>query len=471
MTRSLLLLAAALVIAAGCQMAPRSIQVLLEPDGTVKVNGQTATDSLDLCEVLKKTHQQQQDAVKNVAAPKTGTSIPPCKVTIEVSRPEKNTYEQFCLILLACGSAEIERVEIAGVPSRLPRAGHVNTRNIPKPAELSFLPMEFRKAADAEALKAHSAELKGLFVLIHADMETPLDLVLIVLKVVHQAGAKFGFAIPYDGDEEGPPKVTIRDAYPIPLGAREDYMPLILERKPTTSGKPASPPSGIAHIFTDNPFPDVASSNLTPLEMIGVGNNSAEDKDAGKDDGKKDNDLGKGRSFFGIPVGDAHKIVFVLDRSGSMTDSIDYVKYVTKRCISQLTEKDLLDVLFMSSGPPVEMPPKKLVPATDKNKELAFEFIDGVIAQGETTPEGALERAFELKPEVIFLLTDGEFDRAVVDLVKKLNAEKKVKVNTICFLYETGGALLKEIAAQNGGTYKFVSEKDLTALSSPETRP
>jgi hypothetical protein len=154
-----------------------------------------------------------------------------------------------------------------------------------------------------------------------------------------------------------------------------------------------------------------------------------------------------------------------------MTDSIDYVKYVTKRCLGQLTEKDLFDVLFMSSGPPVEMPPKKLVPATDKNKESSFEFIDGVIAQGETTPEGALKRAFELKPEVIFLLTDGEFDRSVVDLVKQLNARKRVKVNTICFLYETGGALLKEIAAQNGGTYKFVSEKDLAALSSPETRP
>ncbi|MCX5675227.1 MAG: hypothetical protein NTX87_09470, partial [Planctomycetota bacterium] len=65
----------------------------------------------------------------------------------------------------------------------------------------------------------------------------------------------------------------------------------------------------------------------------------------------------------------------------------------------------------------------------------------------------------------ICLLTDRELDKSLVGLVKGLNAGGKVKVHTVAFLYETGGKVLKEIAEQNGGVYKFVSEADLACLS------
>jgi hypothetical protein len=111
------------------------------------------------------------------------------------------------------------------------------------------------------------------------------------------------------------------------------------------------------------------------------------------------------------------------------------------------------------------MPTRRLVNATERNKQLAFEFVDGVIAQGETDPSKALERAFACNPDTIYLLTDGEFDRAIIDLVKRLNTGGKVSVHTIGFLYRTGETVLKQIAAENSGNYKFVSEEDLAALS------
>ena len=206
------------------------------------------------------------------------------------------------------------------------------------------------------------------------------------------------------------------------------------------------------------PVPDVASNNLDPLLVIGI-------KGAGSVfDGKEGFGTGSGWGFWGVGSPrdqEARKIVYVVDRSGSMTDSIDYVKFELKRSIGELGEEKEFHVVFYSSGPPVEMPTRRLVNATERNKQLAFEFIDGVIAQGETDPSKALGRAFEVRPELVYLLTDGEFDRAIVGLVRGLNAGDRVRVHTIGFLYRVGEKVLKQIAVENGGNYKFVSEGDL----------
>jgi len=157
------------------------------------------------------------------------------------------------------------------------------------------------------------------------------------------------------------------------------------------------------------------------------------------------------------------RVVYLVDRSGSMTDSLDYVKFELKKRLLELDEAVSFHVIFYSSGPPVEMPTRRLVPATERNKRLASDFIDEVIAQGGTDPSRAFERAFAAGPEVVYFLTDGEFDKAVVDQVRRLNADGKVAVHTIQFLY-TGEAterLLKQIARENGGRYKFVTETDL----------
>jgi len=147
-----------------------------------------------------------------------------------------------------------------------------------------------------------------------------------------------------------------------------------------------------------------------------------------------------------------------------MTDSIDYVKFELKRSVGELGEAREFHIIFYSSGPPVEMPARRLVKATEANKQLAFNFIDDVIAEGETDPTEAIERAFAVKPEIIYLLADSEFDRAIVDLVKRLNVDANVTVHTIAFLCREGESVLKDIAEQNGGRCKFVSKKDLADL-------
>jgi hypothetical protein len=75
----------------------------------------------------------------------------------------------------------------------------------------------------------------------------------------------------------------------------------------------------------------------------------------------------------------------------------------------------------------------------------------------------AFEKAFAMKPDLIYFLTDGHFDPRLTAVVDKLNVGKRVQVNTLAFInkepsYEDQ---LKDMAKSNKGSYKFVSEKDL----------
>jgi len=155
------------------------------------------------------------------------------------------------------------------------------------------------------------------------------------------------------------------------------------------------------------------------------------------------------------------RIVYVVDRSGSMADSMDFVKYMMKRSIGELPEEFEFDVIFFSSGPPVEMPTRRLISPTERNKQLALKFIDGVTVQGKSDPSEALRRAFDLKPELIYLLSRGQFDPKIVDLTKQLNARNMVAIHAITFIHNDGEKVLKQVAAENSGAYKFFSAADL----------
>jgi hypothetical protein len=208
-----------------------------------------------------------------------------------------------------------------------------------------------------------------------------------------------------------------------------------------------------------DPFGNVARGDPRLIDAISTGPNSREfgTFDVG--------DSTRGTIFEPLATsGSPAKVVYVVDRSGSMTDSFDFVKYELKRSLADLPETSQFHILFYSSGPPMEMSARRLMAATERNRSIAMEFIDSVISTGGTDPVQALERAFAVQPDVIYLLTDGEFDKAIVDHVKRLNVGGRVKVNTIGFLYSPNNEALHAIAAQNGGQYKFVSEEDLAEI-------
>jgi hypothetical protein len=87
-----------------------------------------------------------------------------------------------------------------------------------------------------------------------------------------------------------------------------------------------------------------------------------------------------------------------------------------------------------------------------------------------TNPSLAILRALQLKPDAVFLLSDGLFDSSVVTLIPRLREHlldpegdgvkeqemQTLRINTIAFMSDEGGPLLERIACENDGQYVYV---------------
>jgi len=163
-----------------------------------------------------------------------------------------------------------------------------------------------------------------------------------------------------------------------------------------------------------------------------------------------------------LPVGgSADRIAYVIDRSASMGQALEPVKAELKRSLRLLKPNQRFYVVFYSSGPAVELPARKMAPALEANKLSAYEFIDSIEPAGQTNPNEAIQKAFAATPTTVYLLTDGEFKRAVIDLIDQLNPKREVIVNTFCVVYNSGEQIMREIANRNGGTYTHITRTDL----------
>jgi DNA-directed RNA polymerase subunit RPC12/RpoP len=171
--------------------------------------------------------------------------------------------------------------------------------------------------------------------------------------------------------------------------------------------------------------------------------------------------------------GNAHHVVFVIDRSGSMLETIDAVKEALRRSIGRLAPVQDFHVLFFVDVAPTENPPRRLVPAIEENKIEADEFLSDVVAQstrGVTDPTEALRRAFQVLEKadksklgkMIFLLTDGLFadNEKVLNEIRKHNRDKDVVIYT--YLYsadrnELAVDVLRQIAQESNGKFKYIN--------------
>ncbi len=213
----------------------------------------------------------------------------------------------------------------------------------------------------------------------------------------------------------------------------------------------------------------IAVSELSRSDVVGtsvVGGSP----ESGLGDGLGDRDHAGGGpvgSLWGVGAGQqARSVVYVMDRSGSMSDTISLLQRELLRAIGRLEPDQSFNVIWFNEGK-ATLWSRRMQKATIDNKREAFDQIKNIQASGQTEPMDAVTRALGFQPDVMFLLSDGDFgeyNETVIRLFEKKNKRRRTIVNTILFIFDTGGdggKTLSRIARMNGGTYKHVTEDDV----------
>ncbi len=163
----------------------------------------------------------------------------------------------------------------------------------------------------------------------------------------------------------------------------------------------------------------------------------------------------------------SRRIVYIVDHSGSMLDNYDFLKHEVMRSINALQEDQLFGVALVSDKVMV-LTGRELVAATYSSKGQVGRDLSKTRAEGQNDGvlapfQGAFEAAFKLRPDTIYFLTDGAFGKELPALVKRLNVDQRVHLNTIAFITEEPEykGMMEKLAKDNGGVYKFIPEKDL----------
>lgn len=178
------------------------------------------------------------------------------------------------------------------------------------------------------------------------------------------------------------------------------------------------------------------------------------------------------------------RIAFVVDASGTMLGlKLKLLQRELGTAIKALDPAAQFTIVVYKGGDSdaewVQPFSGVLKPASDDNKSKAINFVRQMKAEGRgTNPLPALRLAFRQGPELIYFLTDGEFNNVVtyervIEEVRQLNASKGIRLNTIAFMSEDEQAegVLSQLAREHRGRFMKVTDRDLRATTQPTTAP
>ena len=191
--------------------------------------------------------------------------------------------------------------------------------------------------------------------------------------------------------------------------------------------------------------------------------------------------------FFGVP-GNGSRFVFVVDSSRSMMGSDfsgrpwQHAQHELQMAISRLGPTCQFYVIFFDGGAHLMFDETaasmNMLPASPENVARFTQWMANVETGFNTSPLQAVKCALSIHPDVIYLLSDGEFRDQTARYLKKNNRHLKKNnrrtsttgdrpfasiVHTIGFHNRAAQRVLRNIANGNGGTYKFVPDPFITA--------
>jgi HEAT repeat protein len=179
----------------------------------------------------------------------------------------------------------------------------------------------------------------------------------------------------------------------------------------------------------------------------------------------------KAATFFGIRIL-SHRVIFVLDQSGSMNETlrseyvgktgrprIEVAKEELTKCIEALEPESLFNIIVFSSDVDHWLD-GGIAQFSQTNKDEAKKYVAAIGANGATNLYDAMRQAFA-DPDVdtIFVLSDGEPTSGeetdpmrIRERVRHWNEHRKIVIHTIA----VGGSLqiLEWLAQDSGGSHR-----------------
>lgn len=180
------------------------------------------------------------------------------------------------------------------------------------------------------------------------------------------------------------------------------------------------------------------------------------------------------------------RVVFCLDISASMQAAglrkLGLAIEAIKEALSSLDADDSFNIITFHAN--AKLGKRKLAPVTEKNIETVSKYLDRFTPEGIANNQGTnlletIEKALEVDPSIIVLVTDGlpttgPFGNIEIDPTKILEAVKAKNVNNasiylvaleIDLKHSPGADLLVDLVEQNSGEIKVVDYKQLVQLA------
>jgi hypothetical protein len=157
-------------------------------------------------------------------------------------------------------------------------------------------------------------------------------------------------------------------------------------------------------------------------------------------------------SFFGIRA-QGQVFIYVVDCSGSMLDDDRLIraKAELRRSIDRLQFPQRFFVIFYNDRP-IPMLGDLPRSADLAAKNQMSHWLRLIEPDGGTDPRGAMAMALSLRPDAVFLLSDGEFPEGTVEAIAQKNP-RKVPIHCIDLSGGLAGDQLARIARDSGGQY------------------
>lgn len=167
----------------------------------------------------------------------------------------------------------------------------------------------------------------------------------------------------------------------------------------------------------------------------------------------------------------ASSFVFVIDNSNSMTKGrFETALNELAKTVMALTPQQSFYIIFYSDTAYGLFHPqtaRNLIPATPRNKQLTIQWLTTVELCLQTNVTTAMQMAYALNPDVIFLLGDGAFGdfKQLQQLMASRSEEaRKIKIHALGMqLNPQGVTNFKGLSEPTGGTYRDVGIHPLGA--------